>query len=69
VVYQNLTADEHKRALADAGLPEPCADLLVDSDQGIAAGHLEDHSGDLTRLVGHPTITLADVVAASLKTA
>jgi NAD(P)H dehydrogenase (quinone) len=69
VTYQNLTVEQHKQALVDAGLPEPYAELLVDSDQGIAAGLLEDQSGDLTRLIGHPTITLADAVAASLKTA
>ena len=69
VTYQNLTVEQHKQALVDAGLPEPYAELLVDSDQGIAAGLLEDQSGELTRLIGHPTISLADAVAASLKTA
>jgi NAD(P)H dehydrogenase (quinone) len=69
VVYQNLTADQHRQALADAGLPRPFVELLVDSDQGIAAGHLEDHSGDLERLIGRPTTTLADTVAATLKNA
>ncbi len=69
VVYQNLTADEHRQALAAAGIPQPYVELLVDSDQGIAAGHLEDHSGDLRGLIGRPTITLADAVAASLKNA
>jgi NAD(P)H dehydrogenase (quinone) len=69
VAYQNLTVEQHKQALLDAGLPEPYAELLVDSDQGIAAGLLEDQSGDLTRLIGHPTTSLADAVAASLKTA
>jgi NAD(P)H dehydrogenase (quinone) len=67
VIYQNLTAEQHKQALADAGLPEHYAELVVDSDQGIAAGHLETHSGDLTRLIGRPTTTLTDAVTTSLK--
>jgi NAD(P)H dehydrogenase (quinone) len=69
VAYQNLTAAQHKQALMDAGLPEPYAELLVDSDQGIAGGHLEDHTGNLSSLIGRPTTTLADSVAISLKNA
>jgi NAD(P)H dehydrogenase (quinone) len=69
VVYQNLTAGQHKQALADAGLPQHYAELVADSDQAIAAGYLETHSGDLTRLAGRPTTTLAEAVAASLKNA
>jgi NAD(P)H dehydrogenase (quinone) len=69
VAYQNLTAEAHKRALADTGLPEFYVELLVDSDQGIAAGLLEERSGDLQNLIGRPSITLADAVAASLKNA
>ncbi len=69
VAYQNLSADQHKQALTEAGLPEFYVELLVDSDQGIAAGHLEEHSGDLQTLIGRPAITLTDAVAASLKNA
>jgi NAD(P)H dehydrogenase (quinone) len=69
VVYQNLTVGQHRQALADAGVPEHYAGLVVDSDQGIAAGYLETDSGDLTRLIGRATTTLADAVTASLKNA
>lgn len=69
VVYQKLTADQYTQALVDAGLPQFYAELLADSDQGIAAGHLEEHSGDLKRLIGRPTTTLAAAVAAGLKNA
>jgi NAD(P)H dehydrogenase (quinone) len=69
VVYQNLTAGQYKQALAEAGLPQHYAELVADSDQAIAAGYLETHSGDLTRLIGRPTTTLAEAVAASLKNA
>ncbi len=69
VVYRNLTADQHKQALADAGLPQHYVELMVDSDQSIAVGLLEVPSGDLTSLIGRPTISLADAVAASLKNA
>jgi NAD(P)H dehydrogenase (quinone) len=69
VAYHNLTPAQHKQALADAGLPPHYIDLMVDSDQCIAAGYLETRSGDLTRLIGRPTTTLAEAVAASLKNA
>jgi NAD(P)H dehydrogenase (quinone) len=69
VAYHNLTPGQHKQALADARLPQHYIELMVDSDQAIAAGYLETHSGDLTTLIGRPTITLADAVAASLKNA
>jgi NAD(P)H dehydrogenase (quinone) len=69
VVYQNLTVGQYQLVLEDAGLPQFYAALLADSDQGIAAGHLEEHSGDLVRLIGRPAVTLADAVAASLKNA
>jgi NAD(P)H dehydrogenase (quinone) len=69
VAYRNLTPGQHKQALADAGLPQHYIDLMVDSDQAIAAGYLEEHTGDLTRLIGRPTTTLAEAVTASLKNA
>jgi NAD(P)H dehydrogenase (quinone) len=67
VAYRNLSPDEHRRALAEAGLPSHYAEILVDADQAIAAGHLLVRSGDLASLIGRPTTSLADAVAASLK--
>jgi NAD(P)H dehydrogenase (quinone) len=66
VAYRDLPPEQHLAALVGAGLPEPYARIMVDSDQGIARGELADPSGDLRRLIGRPTTTLAAAVAAAL---
>ncbi|GAB3148532.1 SDR family oxidoreductase [Amycolatopsis stemonae] len=67
VTYRNLSADEHRRVLVEAGLPEAVAAMLADADRGIAEGELSSSSGDLSRLIGRPTTPLAESVAALLK--
>jgi NAD(P)H dehydrogenase (quinone) len=42
------------------------ADLFIDTYTGIADGELADTPGDLRALIGHPTTSLADAVAAML---
>jgi NAD(P)H dehydrogenase (quinone) len=37
--------------------------MLADSDVGISRGELDDHSGDLHRLIGRATTPLGEVVA------
>jgi NAD(P)H dehydrogenase (quinone) len=69
VAYRNLTPDQHQQALVEAGLPPYYAEIMVDADQSIAAGHLLVRTGDLANLIGRPTTPLADAVAASLKNA
>lgn len=64
VVYQDLPADEYVSALVGAGVPEPFAQILADSDQGIARGELFTTSHDLTELIGRPTTSLAEAVRA-----
>jgi len=66
VTYRDLPAEEHARALVAAGLPAAVAALLVDADRGIARGDLTTESGDLRRLIGRPTTTLADAVRTGL---
>jgi NAD(P)H dehydrogenase (quinone) len=67
IVYRELPPEQYRAALLGAGLPPPYADLLVDSDLGIARGALDVVGGDLRRLIGRPTTTLAAAVAAALK--
>ncbi|WP_239308802.1 MULTISPECIES: SDR family oxidoreductase [unclassified Frankia] len=67
VVYQNLPAQEYTKALVDVGVPEAFASLLADSDLGIGRGELTTDSGDLRRLLGRPTTSLADAVAVAVK--
>jgi NAD(P)H dehydrogenase (quinone) len=66
VTYHDLPAAEHRAALTEAGLPPLVADMLVEIDGSLAGGALVDDSGDLSRLIGHPTTPLASSIAAAL---
>lgn len=66
VAYRDLPAADLTSALASAGVPEPFAAVLADSDLGIARGELLTDSGDLARLIGRPTTTLLEAVRNAL---
>jgi NAD(P)H dehydrogenase (quinone) len=66
VSYRDLGSAEHRAALTEAGLNPHVVDLLVDVDGKLAGGALVDDSGDLSRLIGHPTTTLRSSIAAAL---
>ncbi|MFY1634792.1 SDR family oxidoreductase [Solwaraspora sp. WMMB335] len=66
ITYQDLPADVYAKALTDAGVPEPMAAALAASDVGIARGDLTTDSGDLSRLIGRPTTSLADAVRTAI---
>jgi NAD(P)H dehydrogenase (quinone) len=66
VSYRDLPEAEYARLLVGAGLPEVAAATLADADRGLARGDLYVDSGQLRRLIGRPTTTLSDAVAASL---
>lgn len=65
VKYQDLTLENYAGVLVEAGLPEPYAAILADSDLGIARGELLVTSGDLSRLIGGPATTMRDAVRAA----
>ncbi len=66
VEYVNLPAAEFEAALKGAGLPDPVAALLADSDAGAAQGGLFDDSRTLSRLIGRPTTPYAAVIRDTL---
>jgi NAD(P)H dehydrogenase (quinone) len=66
VSYQDLPVEQFETILVGAGLPEPVAAALAQADDAIAQGALEIDSGDLSRLLGRPTTTLADAVRGAL---
>ena len=66
VAYRDLSVEDYTSALVTAGLPEPYAAVLADSDRGIAAGALFTDTGDLSRLAGRPTTGVEDAVRAAL---
>lgn len=66
IVYKDLPEADYKAVLQSVGLPEVFAALLVDSDAKAAKGALFDESRQLSRLIGRPTTTMAQSVAAAL---
>lgn len=67
VSYRNLTADEHRAALVDAGLPAEVAGFVVALEGNTADGLLGETSGELRRLIGRPTTPYAETVAEIVK--
>ncbi|MEE6261847.1 SDR family oxidoreductase [Plantactinospora sonchi] len=67
VAYRNLSQPEYTDFLTSVGLPRPAAELYADASVGASRGELFTDSGDLPRLLGRPTTSLADAVAAALK--
>lgn len=66
IPYVNLPLAEYRAALVSAGLPEPLAALLADSDAAAARGALWDESRTLSRLIGRPTAPLSTTIAEAL---
>ena len=67
VTYNNLSPQDYRNALAGFGLPAALAEFLADAEQGAVKGELDDTSHMLHTLIGRPTGSLADAVAAALK--
>ena len=67
VVYRDMPEAAYKEMLAGFGLPPALAGILADAEAHAAQGALDDRSGDLHRLIGRSTSTLADAVRAALK--
>ena len=66
VVYKNLSVEEYEAMLTGFGLPPAAAAVYADSDAGVARGELHVTTGDLSRLIGRPTTSLTEAVAAAL---
>jgi len=64
--YVNLPEAEFKKALLGAGLPDPIAELLANSDAAAARGALFDDNRQLSKLIGRPTTALSAAVKAAL---
>ncbi|MEP9357468.1 SDR family oxidoreductase [Sphingomonas sp. KR3-1] len=64
IAYNNLAAADYAAALTGAGVPAPFAEMLAGWDGDIANGELFEDGGTLSKLIGHPTTSLADGVKA-----
>ena len=62
IAYTDLPTDKLAEVLVDAGVPAEVAHALADVDLGLGRGELFTDSGDLSRLIGRPTTSLADAV-------
>ena len=66
VAYRDLSVQDYAAALVGVGLPEVYAQALASSDDGLKHGALLVETGDLSRLIGHPTTPLADALRSAL---
>jgi NAD(P)H dehydrogenase (quinone) len=66
VLYQDMPQAAYAAALETNGLPGELAHMLADSDAGAAQGALFDDGHRLSQLIGRPTTTMAQSVAAAL---
>lgn len=69
VAYQDLPASDYAGLLAGFGVPQPFADILADSDLGIARGDLLVSGSDLRTLIGRPTTPMPAAVRSALGSA
>lgn len=66
IPYQNLPENDYRGALIGAGLPEPVATLVAQSDTAAAQGALFDEGRQLSRLIGRATTPMTTTLAAAL---
>jgi NAD(P)H dehydrogenase (quinone) len=67
VAAVNLSQEEYRKTLEGFGLPDFLAEGLADADTKIAEGALADVTDTLSTLIGRPTTTVTEAVAAALK--
>jgi NAD(P)H dehydrogenase (quinone) len=66
VVAKQVSFDEHRAILVDAGLDEGTAGFVATLDSDIRRGDLADATADLRTLIGRPTTPLVDGLRAAL---
>jgi NAD(P)H dehydrogenase (quinone) len=66
IAYVDQTPAEYAAFLESAGVPGPVAQILADSDRGLSRDELLVETGDLGRLIGRPTTTMAEAITAAI---
>lgn len=69
VAYQDLPVEDYAGLLVGFGIPEQFADVLADSDLGIARGDLLVSGSDLRTLIGRPTTPMPVAVRSAVAAA
>ncbi|MFV0407003.1 MAG: SDR family oxidoreductase [Propioniciclava sp.] len=62
VTVTRVDSETHRAALTDAGLDADTIDFIVTLDEHVAQGALAATPGTLSRLLGRPTVPLADTL-------
>lgn len=66
IAYQDLPAADYAAMLAGFGVPLDFADILADSDLGIARGDLHVTTTQLRTLIGRPTTPMSEAVRSAV---
>jgi NAD(P)H dehydrogenase (quinone) len=69
VAYQDLPVEEYAGLLAGFGVPQAFAEILAESDLGIARGDLLVSGSDLRTLIGRPTTPMPAAVRSAVAAA
>ncbi|CAM4009730.1 SDR family oxidoreductase [Bordetella muralis] len=67
IPYRDIPEADYAAALKGAGLPDGLAAAIASWDVGVSHGALYDDGRQLSKLIGRPTGSLQDAVAAALK--
>lgn len=67
VSYRDVTTEEYADLLRAAGIDDTTVAMLASVDVNIRNGGLAGTPGDLSRLIGHPTVPLAEGLAATVQ--
>lgn len=67
VGFAVFTQEQLAGALAEAGLPEPVVNVVLDIKRNFVAGAFDIVTSDVERLAGRPAKPLRDVLAAAMK--
>ncbi|MFD8546384.1 SDR family oxidoreductase [Streptomyces sp. NPDC059649] len=66
IPYRDLPQKEYVARMIEAGVPALGARMAAEADAGIARGELAATPGDLSRLIGRPTVPIAEAIAEAL---
>ncbi|TQS46222.1 SDR family oxidoreductase [Cryptosporangium phraense] len=67
ITYRQIPAAEYRQMLAGSGLPEAMIDVFLETEDAIERGELATVTGDLRRLIGRPSTSLAEVIRDQMK--
>ncbi|MEO9255145.1 MAG: SDR family oxidoreductase, partial [Tepidiformaceae bacterium] len=67
ILYHNVSESEYAATLQASGVPKPMAELVAGWDTGTAQGGLFDNTRQLSRLIGHPTTPMSELVRAVVR--